>query len=275
MNSAMLFTWTVESVLLALLALLSTQYNMCSVWLALTQLVLSVISAVLLVGCVAMQWFDWAHSVALGFLAHTSGLLFATACTTAAAADRSDAQFAIELAFFCIFELVALGTAFSSATGPTALMFSQGALINVFLPMVYVSLHIVDIPTMALIGVGMAGSIVLIGFNLERVYHIYCVAIEFSMFVYYLSVFGLTTNWPLFSLFMVLLSAQTTWLVYSFWKAWTTTTTTNGDYATIPSAPPLPPSNNATAGAMGSAEMNAFQMFYDIPLLVNRDKKRY
>jgi hypothetical protein len=291
MNTAMLFTWSVESVLLSLLALLVAQAGMIESWKVLAQLILSLTAAVLLVGTVAMEYGEWAHSASLGLLAHTTGVCLTVACSSSAS---SSPQFAIELAFFCVFELIALGAAFSSASGPTALMFSRCVAINTFWPMFYMGLGITDLTLLSIIGITMIVTSTVAVFRLERIYHCLCTLEVTVAFCYYILTFNVAQNWPLFAFLTLHFVAQVLWLIYSLWGlisnvAFTpndpeasTSTTAPSSTNTNPSAPyllPQPYTNSSSSSAINIAQSlsnpssSAFQLFYDIPLSVHPRKK--
>ena len=291
MNTAMLFTWSVESVLLSLIALLIAQAGMIEAWKVLMQLILSLTATVLLVGTVAMEYSEWAHSASLGLLAHTTGVSLAVASSSSAS---SSPQFAIELAFFCVFELIALGAAFSSASGPTALMLNRCVAINTFWPMFYMSLGITDYSLLAIIGISMITTSTMAVLRFEWVYHCLSTISVTAAFLYYVFQFDVTQNWPLFAFFAFYVAAQVAWLAYSLWglisiafftqKAQETASATTSyvppsSSTTNPSAPYLSSVSSSSAiniaPSLSNPSSAAFQLFYDLPLSVHPRKKTF
>lgn len=107
-STSLIFTWSVESVLLGLIA-----FTIVSDYLTLSQFVLSVITAVLHLVLLASGW-DWHSEASTSYLCAVSSLLLGALLRPLDAIAHI-----LTLSFLVVAEFAAIGMVFASDTGPT------------------------------------------------------------------------------------------------------------------------------------------------------------
>ena len=191
-SSSLLFTWTFEATLLALVGL-CLQSNALELWVTLTHLTVAGATAVLQIANSA-ACLDMQHDIAVSHLCLTTGLavvvaLAATDPVTAVAMWPNTLRRAFAVAYIGVQWLIGIGMTLASTQTPTALMFDAEGHVSVVWPL---AIYLIGwtghcLPSWAVgVLVGVVGILlcVMSGLGLRWAYHLVGFVLAAGLAVY-------------------------------------------------------------------------------------------